>query len=393
MWGSGGTGRAFTEGSDDDEKMRRLSAVLSIVGVAFLAGSRPSEAVTRHVPGVIGTIQAAIDSSSSGDTITVAPGVYNETLVANAKQLFLLGSGYETTILDAEMTGRCILFDGGGEIRGFTIKNGRATDFGAGISITGPAVRVADTHIYDCIVGSFDKGVGGGIYLYSLSNSLIENCRFERNRAGDSGGGICDRAALTVIRNNVFIHISCHVAGGGLETLVGYVYNNLFLGNTSDSFGGGIYGGGIEIYNNTLIDNGHNNPFNQGAGMHIGQDSPTVRNNLVVGSHGPEGANSGVGIKCSSGGSGVTLSCNNSWANDGADFVVSGSCDAVNNISLDPLFCNRSGGDFGLSKNSPCANYPACGLIGAYPITCSIGVLVLKSTWSQIKALGLGRHP
>lgn len=373
--------------------MRRFFAILSIVCAELLTESHPSGATTRHVPKIFGTIQAAIDSSSTGDTILVAPGTYNETLVANAKQLFLFGSGYDNTVLDAQMSGRCILFDGGGEIRGFTIKNGRATDFGAGISITGPAVRVADTHIYDCIVGSFDRGDGGGIYLYSLSNSLIENCRFERNRAGDSGGGICDRAALTVIRNNVFVQNSCHVAGGGLETLVGYVYNNVFLGNTSDSFGGGIYGGGIEIYNNTLIDNGHNNPFNQGAGMHIGKDSPLVRNNLVVGSHGPEGANSGVGIKCSSGGSGVTLSCNNSWANDGPDILVSGFCDYANNISLDPLFCNRSGGDFGLSGTSPCANYPDCGLIGAFPITCTIGVLVMESTWSMIKVLNLGKHP
>ena len=46
------------------------------------------------VPGLYTTIQAAINGATSGDSILVAPGVYHENLIWNAKDLTLIGSGF-----------------------------------------------------------------------------------------------------------------------------------------------------------------------------------------------------------------------------------------------------------------------------------------------------------
>ena len=46
-----------------------------------------------NVPAQYGTIQAAIDGATAGDTIIVSGGTYNENITVN-KQLILTGSGW-----------------------------------------------------------------------------------------------------------------------------------------------------------------------------------------------------------------------------------------------------------------------------------------------------------
>jgi hypothetical protein len=69
----------------------------------------------------------------------------------------------------------------------------------------------------------------------------------------------------------------------------------------------------------------------------------------------------------------LSVECSNIFGNVGGDDVCPEA--GLNNFSLDPLFCNTSGGDFHLNPSSPCApgNSPAgCDLIGALPVGCQI---------------------
>lgn len=91
-----------------------------------------SKAVIIHVPGDYSTIQAAVDSCSSGDTVMVAPGVYsgdgNRNISITAKSITVMSAdGPISTIIDGAVTEIGFNLIAGGAaatiIDGFTIKN------------------------------------------------------------------------------------------------------------------------------------------------------------------------------------------------------------------------------------------------------------------------------
>ena len=135
-----------------------------------------------NVPADYATIQGAINASSDGDVIVVAPGTYTSTqdghvVDMKGKAVTLRASGTpEETIIDGENARRGIAFFNGETdatvIEGFTITNGNAT-------------------WYDYDGNGFEnvwEDEGGGVYFYQ-SNPTILNCTIERNTA-DWGGGI-----------------------------------------------------------------------------------------------------------------------------------------------------------------------------------------------------------
>ena len=75
-----------------------------VAALLVLPPSSEVAARTWDVPSEIPTIQAAIDSAVSSDTVTVAPGTYHERLTITSKNLTLLGTGgAENTILSGAL--------------------------------------------------------------------------------------------------------------------------------------------------------------------------------------------------------------------------------------------------------------------------------------------------
>ena len=82
-----------------------------------------------------------------------------------------------------------------------------------------------------------------------------------------------------------------------------------------------------------------------------------------------------------------TIRCNAFWP-DSIDTGYGGTWIIEDNVYADPLFCDPSNGDVGISRASLCApdNSPDdCGLIGAEDVECDI-TPVERSSWGMIKA-------
>lgn len=141
---------------------------------------------TRHVPAQYSTIQAAINASVNGDTILVAPGIYQEFLNYNGKNI-VLGSYFLTsndtsyisqTIIDGNNSGITVTFTNGctldAELIGFTIKRGW----------TGIRISSASATLKNLIITENSLGYPGATAFYATTDGkpvIIDNCIFENN--------------------------------------------------------------------------------------------------------------------------------------------------------------------------------------------------------------------
>ena len=107
---------------DSDDLHGTTYIVLPITGYGV-----PSTNGVIHVPSQAPSIQAAIDASTNGDIIMIAPGTYYENAYLADKSVVIRSSdGPESTIIDANGgIGIDISFQGGGkvELKGLSIKN------------------------------------------------------------------------------------------------------------------------------------------------------------------------------------------------------------------------------------------------------------------------------
>jgi len=288
--------------------MKLFCSALVVILLVLVAS--PANSRTWYVKvdgsGDAPTIQAAIDSATTGDDVLVAAGTYNcgnqgscqvTTGMIRMKSGIWLHSesGPVETILDpSDLGGRVIYCENvaaGAVIEGFTIRGGSMDGF---------------------------PGVGGG-------------------------GIRCVNSDLEIVGNVIADNV------------------------TSDVFGGSGYGGGIElagtggeIRGNTFM----RNDGVSGAAISCGaSSSPVISQNIITGSLG------GVALVCD-GGSAPTVTCNDFWDNEGGDatctlgadnvFADPMFCDApADDYSLhEDSPC--------ATDNSPAG----CGLIGALSVGC-----------------------
>jgi hypothetical protein len=358
------------------------------------------------VPSEVGTIQAAIDSACPGDTVLVAAGTYNEHDIELTNGVVLLGSGAETTIIDAQGLGRVIECTDVGSstvIRGFTLRNGIAPDnghgehWGGGILCGTVISPGAIPLVADCVIESCYAQTGGGGLYSSGDGGRVEDCIFRDNVAGVGGGIILSDAGAFTIEGCTFERDSCfqpQFRGGGAIALYSSsaeITDCDFSDNRAEEFGAGVFGihSGAEIAGCVFTGNhsgshggaafsdtgavfefssctfyGNSAGTGQGSGLFVDRDGAAFLSTSIV------AFGTGSGIACQGWQDTIDVACCDVYGNSGGDWVdcIAPFAGVAGNIGADPMFHDAENGDLGLRHCSPCApeNSGGCGLIGAF---------------------------
>jgi len=172
----------------------RRRTVLKTVGggaitVGTFAGGSTAQ-TTINVPGDESTIEDAIAAASSGDTIEVKPGTYNENaLVINGlNNLTLRGAGSGNVTISSQSSGRGLRVDQSNNVRleGFTLSG--AGDFGFKLQFS-DGLRLQD-------VRAVNNG-GTGIDLNTTDNPTVVGVE-SRNNSGGFGVALRNLSGATV---------------------------------------------------------------------------------------------------------------------------------------------------------------------------------------------------
>jgi len=329
------------------------------------------------------TIGAAINASSEGDTILVAPGTYsgdgNRDLDFGGVNITLrAASARDSTVIDCEGEGRAFHFHNGetaaSVIEGFIIRNGTAAQGGAirceGASptINGVAFRSNTTTreggaifckessptLTDVtFTGNAIEGVNvrsGGAVFCDHSSLVIENGVFRENDSGGSGGAIGGVFSSLDLSNVTFIGNGASFAGGAIlladanwareqTSIVGatFVANSAYLGGAISLSGSSPYIARATFARNVGIQGG--NIFCQNGSR------PSINRSIIAFSTG------GGAIVCldETDVPSTTRSC--VYGNAGGDDLCGNQSE---NLFVDPLFCDMNEDDVSLCENSEC---------------------------------------
>jgi parallel beta-helix repeat protein len=271
--------RAYNNGGTSDNSNTIIVNTLSVTDhyVNAVTGSNTTGDGSSGSPWL--TITYAFDhiTGTGRHKINVAAGTYNLALgeafpLIMADSVSLVGSGKETTIINANSTNYVIqctgILDNLTRIEGFMISGGRSS---------GP----------------------GGIYISAGSALLITNNLITSNYAdGNASGG-----AIHIINSSPRIEMNTITSNHGVDinkgatiyitgtTSAPVISNNTISDNANDLDGGGgtigagtivvMSSSGTIIHNNIII---NNNPgyYNEGGTVYMNSCSPSVRNNLIA---------------------------------------------------------------------------------------------------------------
>jgi nitrous oxidase accessory protein NosD len=313
-----------------------------------------------HVPQDYTTIQGAINASSDGDTIIVAPGLYKENVVIN-RSLTLKGAQAGVDARTRSGNETIIQPDGG---TGISIRTANRTGTNYVVVIDGLTVRnvlhaitTPDPEVAADIIVKNVRALNStefGISLTFTTKTTIEYCYVEGARQAINAGALEPfPATVATLRNNEVVNAEFGITG--------YLQDSLIEGNLIRDFvtgGTGIAGQFLntEIKNNTV------KGYVEGAGMsfetHYGRP---LSENVKVESNNFTGNSFGIYVfETQTTLTGITVNFNNivdnSWfgvrndgnatldatrnwwgANDGPSHAGPGSGDAVSdNVNFEP---------------------------------------------------------
>ena len=243
---------------------------------------------TLIVPDSFATIQLAVDSAISQDTILVKAGTYNEHVNISQKRLVIRSeSGSNSTFIQSDTSRSVTIRQSTVSFTGFSFTGHCLYGNGGGISADSSTLSFYDAIIRNSTAEGY--GIkGGGIYVYS-SSLVMQACEISNNLAktqnGRGGGIYCE---------GTMVLDSCIVA-----------YNE--IGNWTwepgswSGDGGGVYIVGDDArIEHTMIINNYTLGDGSGGGLYIlGNsfriDSCSINNNTLQAVH-------RYGIDCSGGG-------------------------------------------------------------------------------------------
>jgi predicted outer membrane repeat protein len=186
------------------------SAEADFTGAQAACGPPPCATNTRTNHGY-GTLQAAQDAATDGDTLTVNGTCVGPTTVSH--DLTINGAGASPT-LDGNQLGSVLTIQPGETVTvsGLTITNGLATN-GGGVNIRDGATFTLND---DRIVGNTATGTGGGVYADPGSNGTLTGGLVDSNKAGFGGGVAVVAQSTMAVQNTTVSNNQATVDGGGV---------------------------------------------------------------------------------------------------------------------------------------------------------------------------------
>jgi hypothetical protein len=321
-----------------------------------------ANAAIIHVPGDSSTIQGAVHGTENGDTILVAPGVYQENVDVYCKAI-LLASHYlfdndtltiNSTIIDGG--GGQALFLHGGDcfpenesltIIGFTIRNSQYA--GVYKELSPWYGQKAKSRIcHNRFMGNYC-----GVSTLTWDECIIDHNIFVNNQIGLEcyGGAAKPPLTITIVENNAFL-FNTEIGASSVGASVPIFRNNIFSRN-----GWGIavaYYSSLKAVGNVICNNS----------VGIYHELPdfeswlTIENNIIAAN------DTGIYLRDPLGNAQIRynavkslflnfIGCpadvgDTTW---GTNFNGT-PCDSFYNITRDPLFADTI--DFELLCNSPC---------------------------------------
>lgn len=275
------------------------------------------------------------------------------------------------TMIDCSFTGNTSVSGAGGGmnanntagmVQGCLFDGNTAGGAGGGFHVGSSPLDVVDSIFED------NSAFRGGGLSFGDSGGLVEGCTFRRNHTSANGGGMNTSFRDPTIRDCLFEENSADGSGGGLSCYRSWpeVSGSIFANNTCDEDGGGI---SCYVRSNPTITACTfygNAAINGGGGVASTSESSMTLQNCII-AYGT----TGDAAHCDATSS-VTFSCSDLYGNIGGDWVgcAAGQEGVRGNFFAPPLFCDPAAGNYHLAENSPCANAPGCGLVGALPIGC-----------------------
>jgi hypothetical protein len=381
------------------------------------------------VPDDAPTIAAAIDSAAVCDTVLILEGTYYEHGINLKSYVTVMGDPEATqVIVDGGNLGA--VFHAFSQdhvvLKNLTITNGIHVEWGGGLWASYSYVDVYNVtfdsnngtwggavscygdsaHFTDCAFTSNTGDVGGAVFYDHWGSLRMTRCEFIGNDSPNNGGGLAATNGDCTLIDCSFVGNTADSGGGimyGADEVRLRLQGCTFSGNHARFVGGG--GGGLyavwlgqsppEIrmaecvfFENTTDGSGGGACFEEvsatltsctfhgnaalvaGDGIEVRGTGATLSMDHTIVSGGP----SGVGVSCT--GPNVTsVICSDVYGNAGGDWVgclAPFAPPSYGNFSLDPMYCDPGSGDLHLDMNSPCADAPGCGQVGALGVGCGI---------------------
>jgi len=192
-----------------------------------------------------GYIQLAINDANSGDEIIVGPGIYQEDISFQGKNLTLRSTEpndsaiVATTIIEGYGSKSVVTFsdseDANCVLAGFSITGGNAEN-GGGVYCGDNSTPT----ITNCIItNNTATQAGGGMYTDN-SNPTVINCLVKEKYSAIFGGGVYSGSGNTTMMNCTFAQNTAFWAGGICNFDGSPVLTNCILWDNSDPEIGGI---------------------------------------------------------------------------------------------------------------------------------------------------------
>lgn len=241
------------------------ASVLCLLPSSALAGTITVTSTSDSGPG---SLRAAIETASAGETIMVGAGDYEVTSgdLVIGKNLTIVGAGARHTSIDAKKTHHGLFEINGGAVTIEKLKITGAEQLGGsggGIALEGGSVTLVEVEVTADSVTT--GGDGGGISARSGTHLTIDASTISNNLAYN-GGGIYTSATTTIEDSTIAANTAGSntrngdaggIQNGGSLTLVNDTIadNESFNGSGS---GGGIWGGKVTATNTIVADNSDN---------------------------------------------------------------------------------------------------------------------------------------